>query len=90
LLRHVILIKSNSIEAGYNTKLSLNLEKLYIFLKNFNIDIIINNDISMDEKETEYLKVYEKFHLLELVALMLNMGKCRNNARHMTIKLNQV
>jgi hypothetical protein len=35
------VIKFNSIEAGYNTKLSVSLENLYQFLEFFNIDIIM-------------------------------------------------
>ena len=44
----------------------------------------------MDEKDIEYLQALLKFHLLELVGLMLYMKKLRNRVEHTTIKLNLV
>ncbi len=51
------IIKFYSIEAGYNTKLSVSLENLYWFLEYFNIDIIIYNTyINNGWKDKEFLK----------------------------------
>ena len=51
------IIKFHSIEAGYNTKLSVSLENLYWFLEYFNIDIIIYNTYTNNGwKDKEFLK----------------------------------
>ncbi len=49
------ILKFNSIEAGYDTKLPSDSKNLFRFLI-FDIDIIIYNHISMDENNNEYLQ----------------------------------